>query len=431
MKKATKKYISLLLAAVLALSCFAGATVASAESDVEINAANFPNAAFRSFISTLYDTDQNGFLSAEERAVEDMFIFSAEPVEDITGIEHFASLKSLNAGYVGLKTADLSALGALESLTINGNSLTSLDLSANTSLRVVRCNGNNSLSQLVLPPSVVELWCDDCALTSLDVSACAGLQRLFCAHNQIASLDLSHNAALTEIRCADNRLASLDLSASTALQETNPDMICPQRVSSALSFSGKTVLAPVAVANAAMVSAPQGSGVSYNASLAAFEMQSLPQGSFEYSYNVSNSAATGAMEVLVETTRDFFVVSFYASQGGELIDYAYTAAGGSVDAPAIPQGDGCPSWSAAAQNITADTDIYVVRAEQHSHKAVSISEDDVITVRCTVCGDEYTVAFRDCYNSRSGEAGYDAAVDANGDGYINSHDFALLHGYTG
>lgn len=63
MKK--KKILSVLLTAVLLLSAMPAYSLA-AEGEVDVNAENFPDEAFRSYVSENIDKDQNGSLSQDE-----------------------------------------------------------------------------------------------------------------------------------------------------------------------------------------------------------------------------------------------------------------------------------------------------------------------------------------------------------------------------
>jgi Leucine-rich repeat (LRR) protein len=92
-------------------------------------------------------------------------------IYDLTGIEDFTALTSLDCGYILHPT------------------LTSIDLSQNTSL--------------------VNLDCSDNQLTSLDLNS--ALQSLDCSNNQIISLDISNNTMLSYLNCSNNQLTSLDL----------------------------------------------------------------------------------------------------------------------------------------------------------------------------------------------------------------------------
>lgn len=432
MNKFLKKNLSALLAVIMALSCFTGLIFANAQDGVEINAVNFPDDNFRSVVIEHFDTDGDYFLSSSEASqVTNMPLFfysiAYGEIKDLKGIENFTQLKELYAGALGLETADLSALQNLELLTINGNNLTSLDLSANTKLWSLNCAGNTDLQSLILPPSVTDLQCYSCALTSLDVSACTGLTRLSCHQNEISYLDLSHNTALSDLMCSYNRLPSLDLSANTLLSDVTQQDIGFQTVSASATASGKTISAPVSGIDSQRVSVTD--SFTYNPSTGSFEFSdySAVQNGFDYSYNVNNSQAVN-MSVHVDLTKNFYKVSYYDSLGGSLVDYSYVIQGGNAAAPAYPQapsGYVCPSWSASGSNITADTDIYVIWNEEHDYSVVAYN-DYTATVRCSVCGDEYTKNFLDCYNSKRGDSDYDSALDVNNDGYINVRDHSKL-----
>lgn len=435
MNSSIKKKISAFLAFVIVLTCFTGFTLANAQDGVEINSVNFPDDNFRSFVTLNYDTepDSVGILTpAEISAVTNMpvFSFSTDGIKSLKGIEFFTELESLYAGALGLEEVDLSALTKLRSLTINGNNLTSLDVSANTALETLICRGNLSLESIKLPSSVKDLQCDQCALTSLDVSMCKGLVRLQCYDNQITSLDLSQNTALTTLMCSRNKIASLDLSANTQLTHVTEQYIGEQTIDVAATASGKTISVPVSGLNAQNIVSSTISDGNYNSANGAFEFSdyNAAQNGFDYSYNVNLEGAE-YMSVHVNVSKDFYRVSYYDSQGGNVIDFSYVAPGGSVQAPAFPQapeGYVCPAWSSQAQNVTQDTDIYVIWSESHSYSVVAYSELNA-TVRCSVCGDEYVISLYDCFNASEGDENYEPLVDYNHDGHINSRDHALMN----
>lgn len=433
MNKRMKKYISVLLAVVLAFTCFTGLTLVNAQDSVEINSVNFPDDNFRNVVLANYDTDDTkGFLSTEEADAVTVMLLPALSEGDITtlkGIEYFTQLTRLFAGDLGIEEADLSALTKLQTLRINGNALTSLDVSANTALQVLNCRGNAQLTSLKVPASVTDLQCDECALTQLDLSACTGLKTLNCYGNELTSLDLSHNTELTELRCASNHLTALDLSHNTALTGVMTSFIGEQTVNAAATASGKTISVPVSGIDPAFISYLSLADGSYNAQTGAFEFSDYgaAQSGFDYNYNV-NLANAEVMSVQVNVSKDFYKASYYASEGGELIDYSYVTAGSDAVAPAFPQapeGFVCPAWSADGKNIQADTDIYTVWSESHTYTVVAYS-NLTATISCSVCGDTYQKSLYDCFNAKRGEADYDEAMDYNHDGYINSRDHALL-----
>ena len=126
---------------------------------IEINETNFPDKNFRKYLlsgNTIAgetagaDKDGDGVLSPEEiTAVTDINCMLMD-IADLTGIQYFTELKSLN------------------------------------------CSINK--------------------LTTLDVSQNKKLESLECMFNQLVTIDVSGNAALTHLGCWDNQLTSLDLS---------------------------------------------------------------------------------------------------------------------------------------------------------------------------------------------------------------------------
>ena len=118
-------------------------------------------------------------------------------IADLTGIEDFTALTSLNCDFNQLTSLDVSNNFALTALFCANNQLTSLDVSNN--------------------PALTELGCFDNQLTSLDVSNNTALNYLGCGYNQLTSLDVSNNTALNYLGCSYNQLTSLDVSNNIAL----------------------------------------------------------------------------------------------------------------------------------------------------------------------------------------------------------------------
>ena len=144
---------------------------------IAIDATNFPDANFRTFVKT-YDTDSNDYLSeAELAAVTEMDCTNKE-IADLTGIEHFTALTRLNC---------------------YNNQLTTLDVNNNTAL--------------------TELYCYNNQLTSLDVSKNTALTYLWCYTNKLTTLDVSKNTNLKWLDCYGNNLTTLDVSAVPALKD--------------------------------------------------------------------------------------------------------------------------------------------------------------------------------------------------------------------
>ena len=121
----------------------------------------------------------------------------SEGIADLTGIEDFAALIELYCYDNQLTSLDVSNNTALTHLFCEDNQLFSLDVSNNTALVQLFCNSNN--------------------LSSLDLSNNTALTLLQCYENELTSLDLSNNTALEWFSCHENQLTSLDLSSNSSL----------------------------------------------------------------------------------------------------------------------------------------------------------------------------------------------------------------------
>ena len=203
-----------------------------------IVATYFPDANFRNWLlSQSYGSDR--VLTDEEIAGITSITATYKSIADLTGIEYFTALKSLNCKSNQLTALDVSHNTALKTLQCDNNQLTALNVSHNTALETLKCwtnqltsldvsnntalthlqCGNNQLGTLDVSHNtdLTILQCDNNQLTSLDVSYNAALTSLQCEINQLTSLDVSHNAALTSLLCHSNQLTSLDVSNNTAL----------------------------------------------------------------------------------------------------------------------------------------------------------------------------------------------------------------------
>ena len=103
MSKKFKKYLSVLLATVLATGCLS-AVVAFADDSVALNEMNFPDANFRAYLSENVDTDGNGALSVEERDNHPIISVANRGITSLKGIEYFPNLKNLSCSKNPLDT---------------------------------------------------------------------------------------------------------------------------------------------------------------------------------------------------------------------------------------------------------------------------------------------------------------------------------------
>ncbi len=129
-------------------------------------------------------------------------------ISDLTGIEDFVALTSLNCGSNQLTSLDVTSNTLLNWLTFYGNLISSIDLSQNTQLQFISAGNNN--------------------LTSLDFSNNPLMEEIDCPQNQLATINVSQCTVLNNLTCNDNNLQTIDLTTNTALdyfEANNNDLI--------------------------------------------------------------------------------------------------------------------------------------------------------------------------------------------------------------
>lgn len=135
-------------------------SVAAQNGDIPITEEYFPDANFRSWLknpANIGGRGADGLLSPDDiAAIEQMDVVGAgagnDPtgISDVTGIQFFTNLKSLNCYYhPGLNRLDLSGLKSLETVNCSYNSLTELNVSGCENLTTLFVN-NNQLTGLDL-----------------------------------------------------------------------------------------------------------------------------------------------------------------------------------------------------------------------------------------------------------------------------------------
>ncbi|MFA9389062.1 MAG: BACON domain-containing protein [Prolixibacteraceae bacterium] len=160
-------------------------------------------------------------------------------ITDLTGIEDFVALIELYCSNNQLSTLDFSFNTALIYLYCNNNQLTTLDVSSNTVLNRLNCY-NNQLTKLDVSSNTLlkSLWCSDNQLSTLDVGFNTALTWLTCSNNQLSTLDVNSNSAMTYLNCGYNQLFILDVEINTALTYLD----CSGNQLSTLDVSSNTAL---------------------------------------------------------------------------------------------------------------------------------------------------------------------------------------------
>jgi len=176
-----------------------------------------PDANFKTYLVGNSSINTNGdseIQVAEAAAYSGTIYCVGLGITDLTGIESFTSLASLNCANNNISSIDVSSNTSLNFLFCTANNLSSIDVSNNLALTHLHCALNN--------------------LTVLDVSNNSSLISLQCDRNSLTNLDVSTNTALTEVWCFSNNLSSLDVANGNNMNvaawgfdaTSNPNLSC-------------------------------------------------------------------------------------------------------------------------------------------------------------------------------------------------------------
>ncbi len=160
-------------------------------------------------------------------------------IEDMSGIEAFKNLETLNCSHNRLKELNLKECSKLTSLDCSHNQLTNLDVS-DLPLYDLYCTGNEISSiDLSTNPDLLNLKCgrqdhpislniSNCTklrtiyvdgINSINVTNQPDLRELGVGYSELSSLDVSQNPALKELIIFSTDIRNIDLSKNTALRK--------------------------------------------------------------------------------------------------------------------------------------------------------------------------------------------------------------------
>ena len=192
--------------------------------EIAIDAAHFPDAAFRAYVSA-FDADKSGGLSNAEISNVNSITLSSGGVAVTDPITVSVDARSLQG---------IGCFTNLTSLYCSGLNLGSLDLSGNNKLTDVRCNSCN-LTSLTLgsQPDLRQLQCQGNQLAALDISGCAVLAQYVNAACFSSSCVTANNplswVTYTDDAKTGNYTAWLDCDATTALTGGSPVTIVTEK----------------------------------------------------------------------------------------------------------------------------------------------------------------------------------------------------------
>ena len=128
---------------------------------IAINASNFPDPDFRTYVKAEFDKDNNNSLNDTERKTVTVINVKDKLIETLEGIEFFPNLRELDCSINQLSRLDVSQNTALEKLDCSTNQLASLNLSKNAKLKNLYCNQNELTSLDVSQTAVTTLNASD------------------------------------------------------------------------------------------------------------------------------------------------------------------------------------------------------------------------------------------------------------------------------
>lgn len=191
-----------------------GTLIENSDASIPINEANFPDPAFRDYVSKNFDTSHDGTLSEAERYGVTRISVAGQGITNMTGIALFPELDYLYCDRNNIAELDTSGNLKLTYLSCSSNPLHTLNISQNSKLQTL------------------EVW-DASRLQSLDVSHCPELEAFSFGSMPMSYIDLSANTNLTYLNYYGGSLEYLDLSHNPRLQQ----LICSASLIHTLDLS--------------------------------------------------------------------------------------------------------------------------------------------------------------------------------------------------
>ncbi|MGJ8745110.1 T9SS type A sorting domain-containing protein [Polaribacter sp.] len=186
---------------------------------------SIPDANFEQYlIDEAIDSDNtiNGQVLKSDIATITTIDAQGKNISDLTGIQEFTALISLNVNNNALTTINLTGNLQLEVVSINNNQLTTIDVSENTNLKNVYV-AENDLTALDVTNNInLEILdVNFNAITAIDVSKNTQLLDINISGNQLSALSVTENRLLERLDCNFNLIPSLDVAANINLEYIN------------------------------------------------------------------------------------------------------------------------------------------------------------------------------------------------------------------
>lgn len=168
---------------------------------------HIPDSIFKAKLLSDWKIDSNSDREVQVKEAENLIddlSCSHSNITDLTGIEAFINIKSLNCYTTNIRSLDLSKNIKLERIFCSDTDIRSIDVSKNIKLKYLRCD-NTALKSLYVSQNInlEELDCHYTGIESLDVSKNIHLKKLDCSYTDIRTLDLSQNLKLKSLNLED------------------------------------------------------------------------------------------------------------------------------------------------------------------------------------------------------------------------------------
>ncbi len=186
---------------------------------VEINAANFPDKAFRDYLLAQDFGLDERLSGAEMDEVTIIDLSGKSSIISLQGIEYFQNLTLLYCDNTKISKLDVRNNTNLEILFCNNTGISELDVRNNTNLEILFCN-NTAISELDVRnnTNLEMLICNNTEISELDVRNNTNLQNLTCNNTGISGLDVRNNTNLKVLYCDNTGISELDVRNNTKLQ---------------------------------------------------------------------------------------------------------------------------------------------------------------------------------------------------------------------
>lgn len=198
--------------------------ISSFPQTIEIPDNNF----LQALIDIGVDSNNDNAISEEEAAHLTDLDVNYKNIEELSGIEFFINLTSLDCGDNTISNLNITNLTKLEYLWCQNNSLTALDVSKCPKLKVLSFNTNhiNSIN-LENNPNIQWLDFSFTRVDSINLDALQLIETIACANSRIRNLIVPDKPNLEQIIASNCNIQSINVSndASLKVLEINGNMI--------------------------------------------------------------------------------------------------------------------------------------------------------------------------------------------------------------